>query len=642
MSEPTYLLLKKQYQEILKHPRNQLQHGGKIVNVNMNSVQADVIIVDDGNLLFQKDKATNKNKTIVIDNREYDTYDYKGDFEYINKYIKKEENEWDEKIGFSNICQEYPKNITCKKYPIQLFIDEQKNDFEKANTEISKGIKKSHWMWYIFPQIIIEGTSSTSQEYAIKSLGHARQYLDNEYLLINLIEINKTLGIHLNEKKGLVYIMGNIDAIKYLSSATLFAFASCLLYENLYKVLINNLKLIRNNPINRLTIKFFKNVPNVPNFFDDGLDVTTIGILEAQKTYNFESLKKKVLNDVQQSDYKNDQKIVLYDAAVLLYNQIYEKGKVTEESVLTVSYKNKKLPNNLPRVKIMDNESTEATLNRIFIEHLGIKYPTKLKFKIYFYANIDSNTKIETITLIYYANTSNQLEHFNEKMIENVYYAPVRKLQIIPPHTTPDINIDENARKSILGVHNLITNKNMPVQNVQYEPLSSIPSSSFKHSGVGNASILLINNSDVKEEKVLMVQLKNSKEWTLPGGKLNKYKYINGVNIFEPEDEWEGAIREFKEETREIIPLPFEKFNHFDYHGHTRIYYAKTPEFYCGLSKNNSLRDIKPDKSLGKSSNETSAIAYLPMSYILNRTIGYPVKKYIHNSVKEMKDKGLI
>ena len=72
---------------------------------------------------------------------------------------------------------------------IQRFIDAQKLNYEEAFLEIQQGYKRSHWMWYIFPQIHGLGSSQTSKFYAINSIDEVRDYLNNEYLYTNLINI---------------------------------------------------------------------------------------------------------------------------------------------------------------------------------------------------------------------------------------------------------------------------------------------------------------------------------------------------------------------------------------------------------------------------------------------------------------------
>lgn len=104
---------------------------------------------------------------------------------------------------------------------LQRFIDAQKRDYQTALTEIKNGKKRSHWMWYIFPQIQGLGFSETSRFYAIKDLQEAEDFLNDPVLGKRLIEISKVL---LELKSNDPYqIFGSPDDIKLKSSMTLFA-----------------------------------------------------------------------------------------------------------------------------------------------------------------------------------------------------------------------------------------------------------------------------------------------------------------------------------------------------------------------------------------------------------------------------------
>lgn len=104
---------------------------------------------------------------------------------------------------------------------LQRFIEAQKNDFEIALSEIKSGRKRSHWMWYIFPQIHGLGFSETSKFYSIKNLEEAEEYLRHPVLGKRLIEISKALlDLPSNDAHA---IFGSPDDIKLRSSATLFA-----------------------------------------------------------------------------------------------------------------------------------------------------------------------------------------------------------------------------------------------------------------------------------------------------------------------------------------------------------------------------------------------------------------------------------
>ena len=104
---------------------------------------------------------------------------------------------------------------------LQRFIDAQQSTYETALSEIKKGRKQSHWMWYIFPQIQGLGFSSTSKLYAIKNLQEAQEYLQHPLLGKRLKEITNTL-IDLPSNNA-HEIFGSPDDVKLKSSMTLFA-----------------------------------------------------------------------------------------------------------------------------------------------------------------------------------------------------------------------------------------------------------------------------------------------------------------------------------------------------------------------------------------------------------------------------------
>jgi len=104
---------------------------------------------------------------------------------------------------------------------LQRFIDAQQSDYETALSEIKRGRKQSHWMWYIFPQIQGLGFSFTSKLYAIKNLHEAQAYLNHPLLGKRLKEITDALiNLPLTNAHE---IFGSPDDVKLKSSMTLFA-----------------------------------------------------------------------------------------------------------------------------------------------------------------------------------------------------------------------------------------------------------------------------------------------------------------------------------------------------------------------------------------------------------------------------------
>ncbi|MCI8461005.1 MAG: DUF1810 domain-containing protein [Bacilli bacterium] len=107
---------------------------------------------------------------------------------------------------------------------LERFIKAQENSYNQALNEIKMGEKKTHWMWYIFPQIKGLGFSEISNYYAIEDLDEATAYLENKILKQRLIEISKAL-LKL-ETNNPIEIFGVIDSIKLKSSMTIFSLVS--------------------------------------------------------------------------------------------------------------------------------------------------------------------------------------------------------------------------------------------------------------------------------------------------------------------------------------------------------------------------------------------------------------------------------
>ena len=110
-----------------------------------------------------------------------------------------------------------------RELSLSRFTIAHKSDFETAFREIKGGKKRSHWMWYIFPQIVGLGYSYTSQYYAIQSLEEAKAFLADPYLGRNLISICEAL-IKL-ESNDAIEIFGSPDNMKLQSCMTLFSLA---------------------------------------------------------------------------------------------------------------------------------------------------------------------------------------------------------------------------------------------------------------------------------------------------------------------------------------------------------------------------------------------------------------------------------
>ena len=106
---------------------------------------------------------------------------------------------------------------------LKRFHDAQNYDYEPALSEIMKGRKETHWMWYIFPQIAGLGRSTTAQYFSIKNMQEAKDYLNDKVLGKRLVEISEALlGLETDDAQQ---VFGFPDCIKLRSCMTLFALA---------------------------------------------------------------------------------------------------------------------------------------------------------------------------------------------------------------------------------------------------------------------------------------------------------------------------------------------------------------------------------------------------------------------------------
>ncbi|MVN22483.1 DUF1810 domain-containing protein [Mucilaginibacter arboris] len=141
----------------------------------------------------------------------------------------------------------------AKENDLKRFIDAQHSDYQTALAEVKSGRKRSHWMWYIFPQIQGLGFSETSKFYAIKDVHEAEGFLKHPTLGSRLIAIcNELLKLGPTDANK---IFGSPDDMKLKSSMTLFA------------------ALPNTNPVFQLVLeKFFKGTK----------DQKTLGIIDKQ------------------------------------------------------------------------------------------------------------------------------------------------------------------------------------------------------------------------------------------------------------------------------------------------------------------------------------------------------------------------
>ena len=113
---------------------------------------------------------------------------------------------------------------TFDPWRLQRFVDAQAGLFDMALEELRAGRKRSHWMWFVFPQLKGLGVSPTSQHYGLQGLDEAQAYLDHDVLGARLeAAVEAVQG---SPATSLHALFGSPDDLKFRSSMTLFDVAA--------------------------------------------------------------------------------------------------------------------------------------------------------------------------------------------------------------------------------------------------------------------------------------------------------------------------------------------------------------------------------------------------------------------------------
>ena len=115
-------------------------------------------------------------------------------------------------------------NDSNDPYNLQRFVDAQNFQIEDVRAQLRDGRKRSHWMWFIFPQIKGLGHSPTAQKFAISSREEAEAYLGHSILGPRLRECTRL--VNRIDGRSIGEIFGNPDDLKFRSCMTLFANAT--------------------------------------------------------------------------------------------------------------------------------------------------------------------------------------------------------------------------------------------------------------------------------------------------------------------------------------------------------------------------------------------------------------------------------
>ena len=106
------------------------------------------------------------------------------------------------------------------EFNLDRFVAAQAEIYPHALAELKAGRKRTHWMWFVFPQLAGLGRSPTAIFYAIASTAEARAYLAHPLLGARLVECTDAILVHRGRSAEAIF--GPVDAIKLRSSMTLF------------------------------------------------------------------------------------------------------------------------------------------------------------------------------------------------------------------------------------------------------------------------------------------------------------------------------------------------------------------------------------------------------------------------------------
>jgi uncharacterized protein (DUF1810 family) len=114
--------------------------------------------------------------------------------------------------------------MTCDPFDLNRFLVAQAPVIENVRRELAQGLKRTHWMWFVFPQIAGLGRSAMAERYAIRSLDEAAAYGAHCQLGARLRECTRL--VLRSGSRTISEIFGSPDDLKFHSSMTLFAHAA--------------------------------------------------------------------------------------------------------------------------------------------------------------------------------------------------------------------------------------------------------------------------------------------------------------------------------------------------------------------------------------------------------------------------------
>jgi len=114
--------------------------------------------------------------------------------------------------------------MSADPFDLDRFVKAQAGVIERALEELRRGQKRSHWMWFVFPQLKALGRSATAKHYGMASLAEASDYLEHPVLGLRLEAA--VAAVQASPAKDVHVLFGSPDDLKFRSSMTLFAVAA--------------------------------------------------------------------------------------------------------------------------------------------------------------------------------------------------------------------------------------------------------------------------------------------------------------------------------------------------------------------------------------------------------------------------------
>ncbi len=106
-------------------------------------------------------------------------------------------------------------------FDLQRFVEAQDPVYRRVLDELRAGVKRSHWMWFVFPQVAGLGRSPMAERFAISGRDEARAYLDHAILGARLRDCTEAVLVHAGRSAHAIF--GSPDDVKFRSSMTLFS-----------------------------------------------------------------------------------------------------------------------------------------------------------------------------------------------------------------------------------------------------------------------------------------------------------------------------------------------------------------------------------------------------------------------------------